>query len=169
MELPYNLIHQLENQFGSLNHVPESNSILKKIRQLIFAAEAESKRVSLIEDEKLVADMLNEGYGFDEIVSQIGLSIKRVRYIAQKMHIKAKPRFKYRVTVIKTGQLIYTGNYQNYSILMQHGCDYYEYTRHYLYIEGYKLERLPEFVPWRKLESGDQYISHRRIITKGLD
>ncbi|MCT6888814.1 MAG: hypothetical protein M3Z87_04005 [Lactobacillus sp.] len=68
MELPYNLIHQLENQFGSLTHVPESNLILKKIRQLIFAAEAESKRVSLIKDEKLVSDMLNEGYGFDKIV-----------------------------------------------------------------------------------------------------
>ena len=169
MELPYNLIHQLENQFGSLNHVPESNLILKKIRQLIFAAEAESKRVSLIKDEKLVADMLNEGYGFDEIVGQIGLPIKKVRYIAKKLHISAKPHFKYKVTVSKTGQLIYSGNYRNYGMLMHHGCDCFEYTRRYLKNEGYKLERLPELMPWRKLENGDQYISHRRIITKGLD
>ncbi|MCT6891691.1 MAG: hypothetical protein M3Z87_18885 [Lactobacillus sp.] len=48
--------------------MPESNLILKMIRQLILAAEAESKRISLIKDEKLVADMLNEGYGFDKIV-----------------------------------------------------------------------------------------------------
>lgn len=169
MELPYNLIHQLENQFGSLTHVPESNLILKKIRQLIFAAEAESKRISPIKDEELTADMLNEGYGFDEIVAQIGLPIKRVRYIANKLHIRVKPHFKYKVTVSRTGQLIYTGNYRNYSILMPHGCDYYEYTKRCLNKEGYKLERLSEFVPWRNLNNGDQYISHRRIYTKGLD
>lgn len=167
MRLPYDLIHQLEDRFGSMALVPESNSVLKKLRQLIYGAEKESKRISIINDDELTADMLNEGYCFDEIVSQIGLSIKRVRYIAQKLHIKAKPRFKYRVTVIKTGQLIYTGNYQNYSILMHHGCDYYEYTKRYLYEEGYKLERLPEFVPWRKLENGDQYILHRKVFTKG--
>lgn len=166
MELPYNLIHQLENQFGSLTHVPESNLILKKIRQLIFAAEAESKRISVIKDEELTVDMLNEGYGFDEIVAQIGISIKRVRYMAQRLHIKAKPHFKYKVTVINTGQLIYTGNYRNYSILMQHGCDYYEYAKRYLNKEGYKLERLPVYMPWRKLNDGDQYILHRRIYTK---
>ena len=93
--------------------MPESNLTLKKIRQLIFAAEAESKRVSLIIDEKLVADMLNEGYGFDKIVGQIGLPIKKVRYIAKKLHISAKPHFKYKVIVSKTGQLIYSGNYRN--------------------------------------------------------
>lgn len=52
---------------------------------------------------------------------------------------------------------------------MHHGCDCFEYTRRYLKNEGYKLERLPELMPWRKLENVDQYISHRRIITKGLD
>lgn len=166
MQLPYNLIHQLEEQFGTLAYVPESNSILKKIRQLIYAAEGESRRISQINDEELTVDMLNEGYGFDEIVAQIGLPIKKVRYIAKKLHIKAKPHFKYRVTVIKTGQLIYSGNYRDYSILMHHGCDYYEYTRRYLDKEGYKLERLPEFMQWRKLSNGDEYISHRRIYTK---
>ena len=113
--------------------------------------------------------MLNEGYGFDEIVSQIGLPIKKVRYVAKKLHIRAKPHFKYKVTVSKTGQLIYSGNYRNYGMLMHHGCDCFEYTRRYLKNEGYQLERLPELMPWRKLENGDQYISHRRIITKGLD
>ena len=169
MQLPYNLIHQLEEQFGTLVYVPESNLILKKIRQLIYTAEGESKRISQIEDEELTVDMLNEGYGFDEIVAQIGLPIKKVRYIAKKLHIKARPHFKYRVTVIRTGQLIYSGNYRNYSILMYHGCDYYEYARHYLYMEGYKLERLSEFVPWRNFKNGDQYISHRKIYTKGLN
>lgn len=169
MRLPYDLIHQLEDRFGSLTRVPESNPILKRLRQLIYTADEESKRTSLINDEELTADMLKEGYCFDEIVTQIGLSIKKVRYIAKKLHIKAKPHFKYKVTVIKTGQLIYTGNYQNYRILMHHGCDYYEYTRRHLYKEGYKLERLPEYVSWRKLKNGDQYISHRKIFTKGLD
>lgn len=169
MQLPYNLIHQLENEFGSLNSVPESSPILKRLRQLIFTAEAESNRISQINDDELTADMLNEGYGFDEIIAQIGISTKRVRYVAQRLHIKAKPNFKYRVTVIKTRQLIYTGNYRNYSILMPHGCDYYEYTKRCLNKEGYKLERLSEFVPWRNLNNGDQYISHRRIYTKGLD
>lgn len=169
MQLPYNLIHQLEEQFGTLAYVPESNLILKKIRQLIYTAEGESKRISQIKDEELTVDVLNEGYGFDEIVAQIGLPIKKVRYIAKKLHIQAKPHFKYKVTVSKTGQLIYSGNYRNYSILMHHGCDYFEYTKRHLKSEGYELERLPELMPWRKLENGDQYISHRRIITKGLD
>lgn len=169
MRLPYDLIHQLEDRFGSMALVPESNSVLKKLRQLIYGAEKESKRISIINDDELTADMLNEGYGFDEIVGQIGLPIKKVRYIAKKLHISAKPHFKYKVTVSKTGQLIYSGNYRNYSMLMHHGCDYFEYTKRYLKSEGYELERLPELMPWRKLENGDQYISHRRIITKGLD
>lgn len=129
MNLPYNLIHQLENQFGSLTHVPESNLILKKIRQLIIAAEDESKRISQIKDEELTADMLNEGYGFYEVLGQIRLSIKKVRYITKKLFIRAKPHFKYKVTVSKTRQLIYFGNYRNYSMLMHHGCDCFEYTR----------------------------------------
>lgn len=169
MRLPYDLIHQLEDRFGSMALVPESNSVLKKLRQLIYGAEKESKRISIINDDELTADMLNEGYGFDEIVGQIGLPIKKVRYIAKKLHISAKPHFKYKVTVSKTGQLIYSGNYRNYGMLMHHGCDYFEYTKRYLKSEGYELERLSELMPWRKLENGDQYISHRRIITKGLD
>lgn len=169
MDIPYDLIHELESKYGSMALVPENNQILKKLRQLIFKADLKSERTSQINDEELAADMLNEGYGFDEIVSQIGISIKRVRYMAQRLHIKAKPHFKYKVTVIKTGQLIYSGNYRNYSILMHHGCDYYEYTRRYLDKEGYKLERLPEFIPWRKLNNGDEYISHRKIYTKGLN
>ena len=32
MLLPYDLIHQLEDKFGSLALVPESNPILKKLR-----------------------------------------------------------------------------------------------------------------------------------------
>ena len=88
---------------------------------MIFVAEKDSKRVSPINDEKLTVDTINEGYGFDEIVNKIGLSIKRARYVAKKLHLRAKPHFKYKVTVIKTGQLICSGNY---SILMTYGCDY---------------------------------------------
>ena len=85
--------------------MPESNLILKMIRQLILAAEAESKRISLIKDEELIVDMLNEGYGFEEVVSQIELPIKKVLYIAKKLHIRAKPDFKYKVTVSRTVSL----------------------------------------------------------------
>ena len=85
--------------------MPESNLILKMIRQLILAAEAESKRISLIKDEELIVDMLNEGYGFEEVVSQIELPIKKVLYIAKKLHIRAKPDFKYKVTVSRTASL----------------------------------------------------------------
>lgn len=59
----------------------------------------------MIKDEKLVADMLNEGYGFEEVVGQIELPIKKVRYIAKKLHIRAKPDFKYKVTVSRTASL----------------------------------------------------------------
>lgn len=85
--------------------MPESNLILKMIRQLILAAEAESKRISLIKDEELIVDMLNERYGFEEVVSQIELPIKKVLYIAKKLHIRAKPDFKYKVTVSRTASL----------------------------------------------------------------
>lgn len=169
MDIPYDLIHKLEDEYGSLTLVPENNLVLNKLRQLLFVADEESKRKAQIEDDDLTLDMLNEGYCFDEITYQIDVSIKKVRSIAQKFHIKAKPHFKYKVTIIKTGQLIYTNNYRNYSILMHHGCDYYEYTKRYLYSNGYKLERLPEFMPWRKLNNGDQYISHHKIYTKGLN
>lgn len=166
MRLPYNLIHQLEDKFGSLALVPESNPILKKLRQLIFAAEAESKRISQISDDELIVDMLKEGYSNAEVAQEMGVTIKKAHLLAVKCHIKAKPKFKYKVTIAKTGQLIYSGNYQNFSILMHHHCDYYERTKRYLYEEGFKLERLPEFVPWRKLNKGDQYISHRKICVK---
>lgn len=169
MRLPYDLIHQLEGKFGSLSLVPESNPILKKLRQLIFAAEAESKRISQISDDELIVDMLKEGYSNAEVAQKMGVTFKRAHSLAVKCHIRAKPKFKYRVVAISTGQLIYTGNYRNFSILMAHASDYYERTKQCLYEAGYKLERLSGFVPWRKLKKGDQYILHCKICTKGLD
>ena len=64
--------------------------------------------------------MLKEGYSNAEVAQEMGITFKRAHSLAVKCHIKAKPKFKYQVTITKTGQLIYSGNYQNFSILMHH-------------------------------------------------
>lgn len=160
----YDLIHQLETDFGSLSNVPEDNPILINIRKILeFDWHVSSLKVSLRED---IQNLLDEGYLVREVADMLTVSTNTVRESMRMFNMKTRPRFRYKVIKRSTGECIYGNVYQDFSRLINVNCSSFELAQSYLSLEGYKLIRCDPRVLWGELKKGQKYYQNGQLQVK---
>lgn len=163
-KFPYDLIHQLETDFGSLSNVPEDNPILINIRKILeFDWHGSSLKVSLRED---IQNLLDEGYLVREVADMLTVSTNTVRESMRMFNMKTRPRFRYKVVKRSTGESIYGNAYQDFSRLINVNCSSFELAQSYLSLEGYKLIRCDSQVLWGELKKGQKYYQNGQLQVK---
>ena len=162
--IPYDLTHQLEADFGSLAQVPEDNPILINIRKMLkFDRHCSSLKVSLRED---IQNLLDEGYLVREVADMLTVSTNTVRESMRMFNMKTRPRFRYKVVKLNTGECIYGNVYQDFSRLINVNCPSFELAQSYLSLEGYKLIRCDSQVLWGELKKGQKYYQNGQLQVK---
>lgn len=107
--IPYDLINQLEADFGSLSNVPKDNPTLINIRKILeFDWYGLSLKVSLRED---IQKLLDEGYLVREVADMLMVSTNTVRESMRMFNMQTRPRFRYKVVKRSTGECIYGNVY----------------------------------------------------------
>ncbi|MEB3365061.1 hypothetical protein SDC49_20415 [Lactobacillus sp. R2/2] len=97
MAIPYNLIHNLENEYGTLSLVPDNNLTLKSIQKSLYDNKEE------IIDAKITT-LINEGYSIKEVATELNFSQNKIRSAVNRLGLEVKPYFKYVAINLKTGQ-----------------------------------------------------------------
>lgn len=97
MAIPYNLIHNLENEYGTLSLVPDNNLTLKSIQKSLYNNEEE------IIDAKITT-LINDGYSINEVATELNFSQNKIRSAVNRLGLEVKPYFKYVAINRKTGQ-----------------------------------------------------------------
>lgn len=163
-KFPYDLIHQLETDFGSLSNVPEDNPILINIRKILeFDWHGSSLKVSLRED---IQNLLDEGYLVREVADMLTVSTNTVRESMRMFNMKTRPRFRYKVVKRSTGESIYGNVYQDFSRLINVNCSSFELAQSYLSLEGYKLTKCDPRILWGELKKGQKYYQNGQLQVK---
>lgn len=163
-KFPYDLIHQLETDFGSLSNVPEDNPILINIRKILeFDWHGLSLKVSLRED---IQNLLDEGYLVREVADMLMISTNTVRESMRMFNMKTRPRFRYKVVKRSTGECIYGNVYQDFSRLINVNCSSFELAQSYLSLEGYRLTRCDPRILWGELKKGQKYYQNGQLLVK---
>ncbi|MEB3364997.1 hypothetical protein SDC49_20060 [Lactobacillus sp. R2/2] len=88
MAIPYNLIHNLENEYGTLSLVPDNNLTLKSIQKSLYNNEEK------IIDAKITT-LINDGYSISEIATELNFSQNKIRSAVNRLGLEVKPYFKY--------------------------------------------------------------------------
>lgn len=162
--IPYDLTHQLETDFGSLAQVPEDNPILINIRKMLkFDRHCSSLKVSLRED---IQKLLDEGYLVREVADMLMVSTNTVRESMRMFNMKTRPRFRYKIVKLNTGESIYGNVYQDFSRLINVNCSSFELVQSYLSLEGYKLTKCDPRVLWGELKKGQKYYQNGQLQVK---
>lgn len=163
-KFPYDLIHQLETDFGSLSNVPEDNPILINIRKILeFDWHVSSLKVSLRED---IQKLLDEGYLVREVADMLMVSTNTVRESMRMFNMQTRPRFRYKIVKLNTGESIYGNVYQDFSRLINVNCSSFELAQSYLSLEGYKLTKCDPRVLWGELKKGQKYYQNGQLQVK---
>ena len=163
-KFPYDLIHQLETDFGSLANVPEDNPTLINIRKILeFDWHGSSLKVSLRED---IQNLLDEGYLVREVADMLTVSTNTVRESMRMFNMKTRPRFRYKVIKRSTGECIYGNVYQDFSRLINVNCSSFELAQSYLSLEGYKLTKCDPRILWGELKKGQKYYQNGQLQVK---
>lgn len=163
-KFPYDLIHQLETDFGSLSNVPEDNPILINIRKILeFDWYGSSLKVSLRED---IQNLLDEGYLVREVADMLTVSTNTVRESMRMFNMKTRPRFRYKIVKLNTGESIYGNVYQDFSRLINVNCSSFELAQSYLSLEGYKLTKCDPRILWGELKKGQKYYQNGQLQVK---
>lgn len=163
-KFPYDLIHQLETDFGSLANVPEDNPTLINIRKILeFDWHGSSLKVSLRED---IQNLLDEGYLVREVADMLTVSTNTVRESMRMFNMKTRPRFRYKVVKRSTDECIYGNVYQDFSRLIDVNCSSFELAQSYLSLEGYKLTKCDPRVLWGELKKGQKYYQNGQLQVK---
>lgn len=163
-KFPYDLIHQLETDFGSLSNVPEDNPILINIRKILeFDWHGSSLKVSLRED---IQNLLDEGYLVREVADMLMVSTNTVRESMRMFNMQTRPRFRYKIVKLNTGESIYGNVYQDFSRLINVNCSSFELAQSYLSLEGYKLTKCDPRVLWGELKKGQKYYQNGQLQVK---
>ena len=163
-KIPYDWLHELENKFGSIANVPESNSTLIKIRKILNQDKnSTSLAVSLEED---IQELLNEGFIVSEIADMLIVSVDTVRRSMRIFDMKPKPRFRYKVTNEANGEVIYGSLYKDFGKLINASCASFKLQRNYLLLEGYHLTKCNPVVLWGELKKGQKYYQNGQLLVK---
>lgn len=163
-KFPYDLIHQLETDFGSLANVPEDNPTLINIRKILeFDWHGSSLKVSLRED---IQNLLDEGYLVREVADMLTVSTNTVRESMRMFNMKTRPRFRYKVIKRSTGESIYGSVCQDFGKLINVNCSSYKLAQDYLLLYGYKLTKCNPHVLWGELKKGQKYYQNGQLLVK---
>lgn len=163
-KIPYDLLHELENKFGSIANVPESNPTLIKIRKILKQDKnSASLAVSL---EKDIQELLNEGFIVSEIADMLIVSVDTVRRSMRMFNMKPKPRFRYMVKSETNGEVIYGGSFKDFGKLINARCASFKLQQNYLLLEGYHLTKCKPVVLWGELENGQKYYQNGQLKVK---
>lgn len=162
--IPYDLINQLETDFGSLSNVPENNPILINIRKILsYEGHIVSKKVYL---KCEINKLLDEGYLPTEIADKLMITIGTVRKSMRMFNMQTRPRFRYKVVKRSTGESIYGNVCQDFSKLINANCSSFKLAKNYLFLEGYKLTRCDPRILWGELKKGQKYYQNGQLKVK---
>ena len=163
-KFPYDLIHQLETDFGSLSKVPEDNPILINIRKILsFEGHNATKKIYLRSE---INKLLDEGYLQAEIADKLMISVITVRKSMRMFNMHTRPRFRYKVVKLKTGESIYGNVCLDFSKLINLNCSSYKQARECLFLEGYLLTECNPRVLWGELKKGQKYYQDGQLRVK---
>lgn len=162
--IPYSLLHNLEEKFGSVKNVPESNLTLKKIRKIIgIRPHDESKQAIYQNDIKF---LLDQGYTPREISDKLMASATTVYTVMRKNHYKIMPRFKYKLIDNKANISIFANNQSSLFKIVNHSfCSLDEY-KNYIANEGYRLVEKDSMFLWKDVKTGDQFYLQGKLQMK---
>lgn len=165
MDIPYDLIHELEAQYGTITLVSENNPILLKIRQKMHIKNNKYAFYEFNEyKEHQIIYYITEGYGVNETANLINVSDNRVRNIIKKHKLIVKPRFKYVVT--KEGKKTFSTGLNQYKALCEFTCSDFSQTQKSLHKLGYELKQAAGHYHWCDIKPNDQYIIDYKVYTK---
>lgn len=159
MDIPYDLIHELEDQYGNLSLVPENNLILENIHKLFYENE---EKLTEINVKKLV----KSGYSISEIAIKLNYSQNKIKSTVNRLGLTVRPYFKYVAISRKTGQKIYSRYFSKYRIITHQTLNFIESAKFYLNKEGYYLKKFNSVVRFPELDPGDQYFYKNKLYTK---
>lgn len=162
--IPYTLIHNLEEKYGTIKNVPESNSTLQKIRKIIgFSTHDDSKQAIYRDD---IRDLINQGFIPREISEKLMVCKTTVVKVAKKNHYHVKPRFRYKLINRRINAEIFVNNQKAISKLINHKCNSLDEIRNYAAIEGYQFIINDNMFLWKDVKTGDRFIFNGKMKVK---
>lgn len=165
MAIPYDLIHKLEDEYGSMNNVSENNDILKLIRAKLHVHHPKHTIYSFDDFKKnKIIYYLENGYGIREIAQLVNVSYSKVRKIMTSYNLKIKPKFKY--VAIGEDFKVYSLGLNQFKIMSLSTCNNFSNTKKALKTMGYDLKEAKGFFHWCDLKKDDHYIIDKNIYTK---
>lgn len=166
MDIPYDLIHKLENKYGTMSNVPENNATLIKIRNILWENESLSNIENQLELENKVIQYVSEGYNALDIAKKTNKGIRTIRGLIKRLNLKLKPQFNYVAINKDTGQKIFSSSFKNYEVITKQRVKFADSAKIYLYKKGYVLREARGVYRWKTLKNGDQYFSGKELCTK---
>lgn len=162
--IPYTLLHILEEKYGSVKNVPESNRILQKIRKIIgFSTHDDSKQAIYRDD---IRELINQGFTIREIAMKLAIGETTVANVTKKNHYHVKPRFRYKLINRRINAEIFVNNQKAVSKLINHKCNSLDEIRNYAAIEGYQFIINDNMFIWKDLKTGDRFILNGKMKVK---
>lgn len=163
-KFPYDLIHQLETDFGSLSNVPEDNPILANIRKILeFDRRSPTLKVNF---KKEIKELLDKGYFIKDVADELSISTTTVRESMRMFNMQTRPRFRYKIVNQATGEIIYGSVCQDFGKLINVNCSSYKLAQDYLLLYGYKLTKCNPHVLWGELKKGQKYYQNGQLLVK---
>lgn len=165
MDIPYDLIHKLEDEYGSISNVSENNAILKSIRLKLHIKHAKRTNFTYndFKEEKII-EYLKKGYSIYETAQLTQSSYAKVRKIKSNYKLKTLPRFKY--VAIGNEFKVYSLGLSKFKIMSLSCCSNFANTQKALRAMGYELKEAKGYFHWCNLKKDDHYIIDRNIYTK---
>ena len=133
MDIPYDLIHKLENKYGTMSNVPENSATLIKIRNIFWENESLSNIENQLELENKVIQYVSEGYNALDIAKKTNKGIRTIRGLINRLHLKLKPQFNYVAINKNTGQKIFSTSFKNYEVITKQRVKFADSAKIYLY------------------------------------
>lgn len=165
MDIPYDLIHKLEDEYGSISNVSENNATLKSIRAKLHVHHPKHTIYSFDDFKKnKIIYYLENGYGIREIAQLVNVSYSKVRKIMTSYNLKIKPKFKY--VAIGEDFKVYSLGLNQFKIISLSTCNNFSNTKKALKTMGYDLKEAKGFFHWCNLKKDDHYIIDKNIYTK---
>lgn len=96
MKLPYDLIHEIERKYGTLA-IPDDNPLMIKLHKIMGVAV--KRRFKKHDYDKKIIQMIKQGYSYDEISQEVGISYNRCQRIVLLYGYHSRPPFKYIVKI----------------------------------------------------------------------
>lgn len=163
MKIPYDLIHKLEADYGSLDLVPDNNPILHQIHEQIGITARDN--IDLTKYEKVVIDFMKDGFNLHDIVAKTGMSFYLVRQIASNYDLQPKPKFRY-VAVKDHEPKIFSNGFENFQVIVESSCYSLTVAKIKLAFCGYHLYQARKAFLWRDLAWHDQYLIGDQLCQK---